>query len=195
MTGQDPHNPINRRSHLCTVVSQEVDKVVNVCVLKDHASAGLTMALKNMSHGLVNNVVRSHASASINWCDTFIPTVVGMRAIREKVVLHVGDGLIGTFDGGPGAWNKHFRTWEYRSLFFATDPVAMDRIGWEILDRKRKEAGLPPLAHTGRKRVNPGHETFDRRQPEHVLLAARAGLGEGELKKIQHLRVRIGKAG
>ena len=52
-----------------------------------------------------------------------------MPALRRKVVLQIGDGLIGTYDGGPGTWNPHFRTWEYRALFFATEPVAPARVG------------------------------------------------------------------
>jgi len=191
MTGVDPAVAVNRRSHLSLVVTKQVTKIVNVCVLKDHASAGVTMALKNMSHGFSNNVCRSHATASINWCDTFIPGVVSLKPVRRKVVLHVGDGLIGTYDGGPGNWNPHFRTWEYGALFFATDPVAMDRVGWEILDAKRKEHRLPPLARTGRKLENPGHEGFDERQPQHVLIAGRMGLGEADLAKINHTVVRL----
>lgn len=192
LKGQDPKNPASRRSHLCTVVSRTVNKVVNVCVLKDHASAGITMALKNMSHGFVNNVSRSHDGHDGNWCDRFISTVVQLPEIRNKVVLHVGDALIATYDGGPGIWNKHFRTWEHRSLFFATDPVAMDRVGWKILDARRAKEGLPPVAETGLKATNPGHESFDRRQPEHVLLAGQAGLGEADLAKIRHRVVRLG---
>jgi hypothetical protein len=191
LPGQDAENPVNRRSHLCNLVSKDFTKVVNVCALKDHASAGVTMALKNLSHGLVNNVSRSHATAAMNWCDTFIPTVVAMPTIRRKTVLNIGDGLIGTYDGGPGIWNRHFRTWEYRALFFSTDPVAMDRVAWEILDAKRVAENLPKLAETGRKLKNPGHEGFDQRQPEHVLLAARAGLGEADLKKIDHRRIEL----
>ncbi|MDX1933743.1 MAG: DUF362 domain-containing protein [Capsulimonadales bacterium] len=191
MTGADAGNPVHRRSHLNVVVSKQVTKVINVAALKDHASAGVTMALKNMSHGFVNNVCRTHINADNNWCATFIPAIVALPKIRQKVVLHIGDGLIGTYDGGPGAWNLHFKTWEYRSLFFATDPVAMDRIGWEILDRKRVEAGLPRLAETGIKAKNPGFEQFNHRQPEHVLLAAKAGLGEADLAKIKHTRIEL----
>ena len=191
MTGVDSANPVNRRSHLCTVVSAVVDKVINVSSLKDHASAGVTMALKNLSHGLVNNVCRTHPSAELNWCDTFIPGIVSLPRIREKVVLNICDGLIGCYDGGPGIWNRHFRTWEYRAMFFSTDPVAMDRVGWEILDRRRAEANLPPLAETGKKLRNPGDESFDERQPQHVLLAGKMGLGEAEMGRIAHVKVGV----
>ena len=33
-----------------------VDKIVTLPVLKDHRSAGVTLSLKNMSHGMNNNV-------------------------------------------------------------------------------------------------------------------------------------------
>ena len=56
-----------------------------------------------------------------------------------------------------------------------------DMIGWRILDKKRVENKLPLLAETGRKLRNPGHEGFDRRQPQHILLAAKAGLGASGL--------------
>jgi len=190
-TGQDKSNPINRRSHLCTIASTVVDKIINISSLKDHASAGVTMALKNLSHGMTNNVCRSHATSANNWCDTFIPGVVSLPKIRQKVVLNICDGLIGCYDGGPGIWNKHFRTWEYGALFFSTDPVAMDRVGWQILDKKRTHHNLPPLAQTGKKLRNPGFESFDQRQPQHVLLAAKAGLGEADLAKIIHKRIEL----
>lgn len=185
MPGQDAENPINRRSHLCTLVSKTFDKVINVCALKDHSCGGITMALKNMSHGFNNNVCRTHPEADNNWSDIFIPAMVNQKPIREKVVLHIGDALIGCYDGGPGTFNKHFRTWEQRSIFFATDPVAMDRIGWTILDEVREKNGLPKLAETGRKRKNPGNEPYDYRQPEHVINAGKLGLGEWELGKIR----------
>jgi hypothetical protein len=192
MPGQEKDDPDARRSHLSWVVSRQVTKIVNVCALKDHSTGGITMALKNMSHGFVNNVCRTHPESAVNWCGTFIPNVVAMPKIRQKVVLHVCDALIGTYDGGPGEFNKHFRTWEHRALFFATDPVALDRIGWQILDRVRVEHNLPKLAESGRKRKDPNKtEPFDYRQPDHVLTAGRLGLGEADLAKIAHKRISL----
>lgn len=189
MPGNDPENPVHRRSHLCNIVSKQLTKIVNVCALKDHSCAGITMALKNMSHGFNNNVCRTHADHDNNWSDIFIPSMVNQRPIREKVVLHIGDALIGCYDGGPGTFNKHFATWEQRSMFFATDPVAMDRIGWTILDKVRVQHGQPKLAESGRKRKSTGHEPYDYRQPEHVIIAGKKGLGEWDLAKIKHERI------
>jgi uncharacterized protein (DUF362 family) len=186
----DPKDDRTRRSHLSLIASRKVDKIINVPVLKDHGSAGVTLALKNLSHGLVNNVSRSHATPETNACNLFIPAVVALPTIRKKVVLHVLDGLKAVYEGGPGA-QKQF-VWAYRSLFFATDPVAVDQVGWEIIDAKRKQSGLPPVAQAGRDGNPPNpKEGFDIRQPQHIPLAAALGLGVGDRKKIEHRRVKL----
>src|SRR5262249_42018233 len=134
------------------------------------------------------------------------------------------DGLIGVYEGGPGSWNKTWGTWRHKGLFFATDPVALDHVGWDILDRKRAEEGWPPVAHMGLLQSIPaatlssglaalaargavgaaalagagqnyrgGRETevFDRRQPEHVILAQTIGLGVFDARRIEHRRIEI----
>lgn len=187
--GDDPANPVKRRSHLCDIVSREVTKVINVPALKDHGSAGITCALKNMTYGCVNNVARTH-SAPDNWTKDFVPAVAAIPALRSKVVLHIADALIACFDGGPAPDGVTFRTFVGASLFFATDPVALDRVGWKLLDEQRAKAGLPALASTGIALTNPGGaEAYNERQPQHVLMAGAAGLGVSDLALISHRKV------
>lgn len=188
------------RSHLSKIVTQKVDKIISLPVLKDHRSAGVTLALKNMSHGLVNNVGRSHVvdaalnSGGLNHCQTFIPAAVSLGPTREKCVLQILDGLVGTYEGGPGNWNRSFATWEYRSLFFATDPVALDHVGWRVIDQKRGQMGWPSVAHMGQDAHLQGPpaehhgatEAFHIRQPQHVPLAALLGLGTFDLSQIDY---------
>lgn len=185
------------RSHLSNIVSKKVDKVVCIPVLKDHRSAGITISLKNMSHGFVNNVNRSHLAPS-NTCASFIPAMVSLPKTREKSVLQIADGLVGVYEGGPGPWNKSFATWPHRSLFFATDPVALDRIGWEIIDAKRAEVGWPSVARMGIDGVGSGdvngvpvREQFHIRQPQYMQLAATLGLGEFDRDKIDHQAIKL----
>ena len=101
----DPKDDRRFRSHLSVIVTRMVNKIITLPVLKDHRSAGITLALKNMSHGFNNNVARSHLSnlerlngavTSPNQCDTFIPTAAGQLHIRQKATLHILDGLIGS---------------------------------------------------------------------------------------------------
>jgi uncharacterized protein (DUF362 family) len=181
----DPRDERTRRSHLARIVTQKVNKLVCIPVLKDHGSGGVTLALKNMSHGFVNNVSRSHGSPDTNTCNLFIPAIVSHPLIRSKAVLQVLDGLNAVFQGGPSARRQN--VWQYGALFFATDPVALDRIGWRIVDDKRVEKGLPPVAETGRSGKNPTKtEAFDFRQPQHIAGAGALGLGEYDRAKIDH---------
>jgi hypothetical protein len=153
------------RSHMSLIVTQMVDKVVTLPVLKDHRSAGVTLALKNMSHGLNNNVSRSHLTdlayapggrlMGPNQCNTFIPQAASQTVLRQKATLHILDGLIGAYEGGPKSTNKTWATWRRRSLFFATDPVALDHVGWDIIDTVRAENGWAPVAQMGLLQLSP----------------------------------------
>jgi uncharacterized protein (DUF362 family) len=227
----DPQDDRRFRSHLSTVVTRMVDKIVTLPVLKDHRSAGVTVALKNMSHGCNNNVARSHLSniyrldgstSGPNQCNTFIPTAAAQLPLRRKATLHICDGLIGCYEGGPGTWNRTWATWPYKSLFFATDPVALDHVCWDIIDAKRVREGWQPVAQMGLIQQTPAatlsrslaalasasplsaltfnsasdhfeggraSESFDRRTPEHIILAGLEGLGVFDADRIEHRRI------
>ena len=175
--GHDPKDDRNFRSHLGLLITRRVNKLVMLPVLKDHGSGGVTGALKNMSHGSVNNVARSHGNAASNVCNQFIPEVVSHPILRQKCVLQIMDGIKGVVQGGPGGGRPDW-IWEYNALFFATDPVAMDHIEWRIIDAKRKEKNLPPVAAAGKMGLDPlKSEGFDIRQPQHIALAGHLGLG------------------
>jgi len=154
----DRRDDRRHRSHLSMIVTRMVNKIITIPNLKDHKSAGVTIALKNMSHGMNNNVARSHVSgiyrqsgalSGPNQCNTFIPTALNQRPLLEKATLHICDGLIGVYEGGPGSWNRTWGTWPRKSIFFATDPVALDHVGWHIIDRKRAELGWIPVGEMG----------------------------------------------
>jgi hypothetical protein len=189
--GSDPKDDRNVRSHLGTLVTKRLNKIIMLPVLKDHGSAGVTGALKNMSHGSVNNVARSHSTPDSNACNTFIPEVVSHPILRKKCVLQIMDGIRGVFQKGPFGANPEF-AWEYNALFLATDPVAMDHVEWRIIDEKRKASGLPPVAGSGLSALDPlGTEGFDVRQPQHIPLAANLGLGIFDFKSPKGRRFSI----
>jgi len=186
LPGQDVRNEVVRRSYAAKFITREVNKLVNLPVLKDHQSAGVTLALKNLSHGLVNNVCRSHSTKSLNACGAFIPAVVAMPVIRNKTVLHILDGIKGVYHGGPVARPQF--VWEQKAIFFATDPVALDHVCWREIDEKRLAVGRLKLA----EELPDEFSTFVRKQPEHVEIAGALGLGEWEWDKIDLRRIALG---
>src|SRR5580704_7734931 len=142
--GESLSDPHFRRSYVCKVVTKKINKLINLPVLKHHQSAGVTIALKNMSHGMVNNVNRSHLTPTANACGIFIPSVVSLPVIREKAVLHICDAIKASYHGGPGARSQF--VWEHKAMYFATDPVALDKTGWNVIDAKRLQAGMASIA-------------------------------------------------
>ncbi len=171
MPGQDIREEQVRRSYVARLLTRQVNKVVNLPVLKHHDAAGVTIALKNLSHGFVNNVERSHATRTLNATGTFIPAVVNLPVFRQKVVLHIVDGVRSQYSGGPGCVPEYM--WDHQTMYFGTDPVALDKTGWKVVDAKRAEKGLPPVAES---KAGP-HNRFSFPKVEHIELAGILGLG------------------
>jgi uncharacterized protein (DUF362 family) len=183
--GENLNDPHMRRSYVARVVTKRANKIINLPVLKHHQSAGVTIALKNMSHGSVNNVNRSHVTATLNACGVFIPSVVSLPVIREKTVLHICDAVKAGYHGGPGNVGPY--TWEHKTIYFATDPVALDKTGLKVIDAKRKQVGMAPIALS--KPDKASH--FLNCQVEHIEIAGTLGLGvfDDERIKVQRLNL------
>jgi hypothetical protein len=122
-------------SYFTKIVTQEVDKIINIPILKN-AGGSITNAMKNLAFGSVSNTGRLHAKL---WNDT-CAEVCAFAPLRDKVVLNICDGLRGCFNGGPAA-NPQFIC-NYNSMLVSSDPVAMDRIGYDIIAEKRIAEGL-----------------------------------------------------
>ena len=184
--GENLNDAHYRRSYVCKIVAREVNKFINLPVLKHHQSAGVTIALKNMSHGMVNNVNRSHLTPTNNACGIFIPSVVSLPVIREKAVLHICDAVKASYHGGPGGRPEYM--WEHKTMYFATDPVALDKTGWKAIDAKRAQAGMASIALS--KPDQASH--YLNCQVEHIEIAGMLGLGEFDDAKIDVKRVKLG---
>ena len=150
-------------SYFTKIITQEVDKIINIPILKN-AGGSITNAMKNLAYGSVSNTGRLHAKL---WNDT-CAEVCAFAPLRDKVVLNITDGLRGCFNGGPGA-NPQFIC-NYNTLLVSTDPVATDRIGYDIIAEKRISEGL-------QKAAAPESLTF-------LSMATALGLGVSDKSKI-----------
>ena len=185
------------RSYLATVVTKEATKIIDLPCLKEHNASGVTGCLKNLAYGSFNNVDRTHDSPK-TFTDPVIAVMCSAAPIRHKSVLHIMDGLRAVYHSGPFAWNPEF-VWEAKTLLFGTDPVAVDRIELEIVEAKRRELGVPPLASrdpatigTTADMSRTAHKNAHYREPGHIKTAAELGLGRWELNEIDRRPVRLG---
>ena len=121
-------------SYFTKVCTQEVDKIINIPIMKN-SGAAVTLCLKNLAFGSISNTSRLHRDL---WNET-CAQVCTFPPLRDKVVLHIADGLRGCYDGGPGANPQFFC--QYQTLLIGTDPVAVDRIGHDIIIGRRITEG------------------------------------------------------
>ncbi len=160
------------RSLFSTIVTRDVTAMINVPVMKDHGIAGVTLCLKNLAFGAINNTKRFHPSPY--FCDPASAEVCTHPVIKDKVRLHIVDALQACFDGGPASM-KAWTMWNEERLFFGTDPVAIDRIGLEIIDRKRKENNHVSVFQKAR----------------HIATAGKKGLGVYDRENIDFIELNV----
>jgi uncharacterized protein (DUF362 family) len=158
-------------SRLSKILTERCDLLINVPVLKDHDGAGITAALKNM-YGVIHNPNKYHP----NGCNPFIADVNMLPEIRTKMRLIICDATTSSYEGGPGYKPQY--GWKNNALIVSPDPVALDYIGWKIIERKRAEKGLKTLEADGRA-------------PRYIATAADAQhrLGTNDPKRIAMVEV------
>ena len=158
--------PDEEKSFFSTIVTKDITKLVNIAVLKHNEDSGVTWAAKNIALGVTTNKVRFH----IDYCAKAIPEILAHPRLRDKMVLHIGEAAkISTVSvaGAQVAFDNR--------LFFSRDPVAMDRIGLDILEEKRKEHNLPSI----------------REISTHIAACARKGLGTDDLSQVDWIKLTV----
>jgi len=126
------------------VVTHECSALINVPVLKDHGIVGVTLGLKNY-FGAIHNPNKYHDNIG----DPYVADVNMIPVIRKKTRLTLCDGLTAQYEGGPPFMPQW--SWHFNGVLAAKDMVAMDTVGWQIIEKKRQEKGLPALVEIGRE--------------------------------------------
>ena len=159
------------RIRLAKLLTRECAMVINLPILKDHGMAGITFAMKNM-YGVVDHPDHLHA----NNCNPGVADLNALAVIHSKVRLTIGDALTSVCEGGPVFHPEHL--WYPNAIVVGEDRVAVDHTAWQMLEGRRKEAGLPSLAAAGR-------------EPKYIAAAADANhrLGTNDPARIQRIDV------
>jgi hypothetical protein len=151
---------------------EPVTAIINVPFLKTHNIAGLTCALKNLSHAVVKHPAQFHG----NGCAPYIGDIVALPQVRSKLRLHLVNALRVVFDGGPAVTEDCI--WDAGTLLAGRDPVALDAVGLKTLDRVRTKLGLPRIA-------------TDAGPPAYLRAAAERGLGTCRLHRVKLVKAKL----
>lgn len=145
----------------------EATAVINISMVKDHSICGYTGLLKNMTHGNVNNPQAHHAHNA----SPQIAMLYNHPIVTSRARLNITDAFKVKYDRGPLDKQPATKT-PYGAVFVSTDPVAMDRLGWGIVEAERKKRNLPSLEHA-------------HREPRYIKVAGELGLGVYDLNSIR----------
>lgn len=157
-------------SYFSKICTQEVDKIINIPILKN-AGSSITLCMKNLGYGVISNTGRLHEKL---WGETSAE-VCAFPPVRDKVVLNIVDGIKGCYNGGPGANPQYIC--DYKTMLFGSDAVAVDRIGYEIVLKKRIEEGI-------QEEDKPKSRKF-------MEDAKKLGLGEADIEKIKLKEIKL----
>ena len=131
---------LSSTSHVASVVSREITKIINVPVLSDESGCGVAGALYNMTVPNVDNWRRF--TQSVEGTDA-IPDVYADEHLGPKVVLTIMDALRPQYAGGP-QFNPNY-AFSWHTIYAGKDPVALDAHALRLIEGWRKEAKLPPV--------------------------------------------------
>ncbi len=145
----------------------DASAVIDMTMIKDHSICGYTGTLKNITHGTINNPQDHHGTG----CNPQIAMLYNHPIVRSRVRLHITDAFKITYDKGPLDRDPKTRI-PHGAVYVATDPVAMDLYGWNLIDKERRARGLKTLAES-------------RREPRYIHVAGELGLGVRELSEVK----------
>jgi len=165
--GSEFHQNGKVASLISRIYEEMIDKNINFPILKDHSIAGLSGSFKNM-YGLVHNPNKYHPDN----CNPYAAELSALPIVRQKNVLTICDMTTIQYDGGPGYVPYYVE--RPGAILIATDPVALDTIGYRIIEGYRKKNGLKTLKQS-------------RREPLWIETAANLGLGENDPDKIEFI--------
>jgi uncharacterized protein (DUF362 family) len=148
-----------------------VNASVSLAVLKDHGTTGITGVMKNF-YGAIHNPNKYHDGRG----DPYIPDLFSCPIIKNKHRLAILDAGKVQYHRGPG-YNPRYCE-KYNSILLSFDPVAIDYVGWKIIEEIRKKKGLKSLSEEGR-------------EPKWIYTAFKSNLGVSDPSQIKIIEEEI----
>jgi hypothetical protein len=126
-----------------------------------------------LTHGCIVNPQDFH----IHHANPQIAILAAQDALRSRLRLCISDGFKLMAHGGP-LYKQPQYVVPHESVYASTDPVALDVIGWQALEKARSGLGLKTLTDEGRP-------------PAYLQAAADMGVGIADTAKITLREVTI----
>jgi hypothetical protein len=129
---------VGRRSYASRLVSQRLTRIISISPLLNHNVVGVSGHLYGLTMGGVDNTLRFEGNAAR--LAEAVPELMA-ELFADKFVLGIVDALICQYQGESRPL-LHYST-VLNQLWFSTDPVALDVLAIEELERQRQLAEIP----------------------------------------------------
>jgi hypothetical protein len=156
---------VGRKSFVSKLLSTQITKIINITPLMNHNEAGVCGSLYSLALGSVDNITRFEVDP-VRLAHA-VPEIYALPALSDHVVLNVVDALICQYEGEERSLLHYSKP--LNELRFSHDPVALDVLSIQELDRQRELAKAPPV----------------KANPDLYSNASLLELGVSDLKKIQ----------
>jgi hypothetical protein len=134
-------NGVGRKSFVSKLLTRQITKIINIAPLLNHNLAGVCGNLYSLAIGSVDNILRFESDPDA--LAEAIPEIYALEPLGDHVVLNITDALVCQYEGGERGL-LHYST-ALNELRFSTDPVALDVLSLQELDRQRQAARAPAV--------------------------------------------------
>jgi len=125
---------VGRKSFVSKLVTSQMTKIVNITPMMNNNEAGVFGNLFSLATGSVDNTTRFEADRAR--MASAIPEIYALPALSDHVVLNITDALICQYLGEERSLLHYSAI--LNQLRFSRDPVALDVLSLQELDRQRK---------------------------------------------------------
>lgn len=159
------------------ILTEHIDYLINIPVLKSADTAGVTLSLKNM-YGVTSILdlttlgynVPNYAEIAMKMhdhnCNPQIAEINSFEHLMKKTKLVVLDALMGIYEGSAHVDPQGVN----HKIVMSQDRVATDVTGFDIINARRKEKGMPEIT---------------KEKAGHIWSAEKMSIGNADPSKIE----------
>jgi hypothetical protein len=130
---------VGKRSFVSKLVSRQITKIISIAPLLNQDAAGVCGHLYGLAMGSVDNTMRFEGDPER--LAQAVPEIYALPVLGDHVALNITDALIGQYAGGAKGLLQYSTV--PNQLWFSHDPVALDTLAIQELDRERRIMNAP----------------------------------------------------
>jgi uncharacterized protein (DUF362 family) len=125
-----------KKSYVSKLLTRELTVIINITPMLNHNFAGVTGNLLSLASASTDNFIRFENDGER--LAAAVPEIYALPLLGDRVALNITDGLICQYEGGESSLLHYSAI--LNQLRFSTDPVALDWLSLEEIEKRRQVA-------------------------------------------------------